>query len=242
MPLARILQHEKNEGAGLLASALERAGFQVEARLRAVEPGDLEAPLVVVMGGPQAVYQASAHPYLLDELRLLRARLEARRPNLGVCLGAQLLAAAAGARVFPGERGVELGLLPLHLTGAGVRDEVFSALPATGFRALHWHGDTFDAVPGAEPLASTDRYPQQAFRAGRSYGVQFHPELTGAAFLEWADAAPEDLARAGVTREELEQVRSFPEGEPAIAALLDGLARFFAREAAAAATATARRP
>src|SRR5262245_17542737 len=61
MPLARILQHEKNEGAGLLASALERAGFQVEARLRAVEPGDLEAPLVVVMGGPQAVYQASAH-------------------------------------------------------------------------------------------------------------------------------------------------------------------------------------
>src|SRR5690349_13158974 len=106
---ALVLQHERNEGAGLLASARRSAGCQVDARLRAVEPADLEVPLLVVMGGPQAVYQASAHPFLLAELRLLRDRPQARRTNLGVCLGAQLLAAAAGARVFPGERGVELG-------------------------------------------------------------------------------------------------------------------------------------
>jgi GMP synthase-like glutamine amidotransferase len=67
---------------------------------------------------------------------------------------------------------------------------------------------------------------QQAFRVGCSYGVQFHPELTGAAFLEWADAAPGEVP----DRAALEAVRSFPEGEPAIGALLDGLARFFSRQ------------
>src|SRR6476661_4839190 len=94
---ALVLQHEENEGPGLLTSALERAGFQVHARMRRVEPGDEEASLVVVMGGPQAAYRPSEHPFLLGELRLLRARLERGRPSLGICLGSQLLAAAAGA-------------------------------------------------------------------------------------------------------------------------------------------------
>lgn len=236
MRRALVLQHEENEGAGLLASSLEREGFQVSARLRQVGPGDEDVPLLVVMGGPQAAYRPSEHPFLLDELRLLRARLDRGLPSLGICLGAQLLAAAAGARVFPGERGVELGPLPVHCTAEAAKDEVFSALPPL-FHALHWHGDTWDPVPGAALLASTDRYPQQAFRVGRSYGVQFHPELTGSMLLEWADAAPEELRQAGVERAALEAVRAFPEGEPAIGALLDGLARFFAREAA-----TPRRP
>jgi len=231
MPRALVLQHEPNEGPGLLASALEREGFQVDARLRRVEPGDEDAPLVVVMGGPQAAYQASDHPFLLDELRLLRARLERGLPSLGVCLGSQLLAAAAGARVFRGERGVELGPLPVQRTVEGSKDEVFFTLPPR-FVALHWHGDTWDEVPGATLLASTERYPQQAFRVGLSYGLQFHPELTGSMFLEWADAAPEEVAAAGVDRASLDMVRAFPQGEPAISTLLEGLARFFARKAA----------
>ena len=236
MPIALVLQHEANEGPGLVASALEREGFQVHARLRRVEPGDMDASLVVVMGGPQAAYRASEHPFLLDELRLLRARLNRGAPTLGICLGSQLLAAAAGARVFRDERGAELGLFPVRCTAAAAQDEVFSRLPRT-FQALQWHGDTWDEVPGAQLLASSDRYPQQVFRVGRSYGVQFHPELTGKVFLEWADEAPEDLHLAGVDRAGLETVRAFPADEPAIPALLEGLARFFAREAA-----TPRRP
>jgi GMP synthase (glutamine-hydrolysing) len=179
--------------------------------------------LVVVMGGPQAVYRASGHPYLLDELRLLRGRLERGQPSLGICLGSQLLAAAAGARVYPGERGVELGLYPVSCTVEAAEDEVFSALPRD-FWVLHWHGDTFDLPEGAAWLASTERYPLQAFRVGRSYGLQFHPELTGATFLAWADAARGEVP----DRVELPPP-GFPEGEPAIGALLDGLARFFSR-------------
>lgn len=217
MPHAVVLQHEENEGPGLLASALERAGFQVQARLRRVEPGDEAAPLVVVMGGPQAAYRASEHPYLLDELRLLRSRLERGRPSLGICLGSQLLAAAAGARVYPGERGTEIGLFPVTRTSE--EDEVFSALPGR-FQALHWHGDTFDLPPGAAWLASSEQYPHQAFRVGRSYGLQFHPELTGAAFLSWADASPGEVQ----DRPSMEPLRGFPEGEPAIPLLLERLA------------------
>ena len=224
MRVAVVLQHEENEGPGLLASALERAGFQVRARLRRVEPGDEAAPLVVVMGGPQAAYRASEHSWLLDELRLLRARLERGRPSLGICLGAQLLAAAAGARVYPGANGVELGLFPLACTKEAAADEVFSALPAR-FQALHWHGDTFDLPPDAVLLASSERYPHQAFQVGRSYGIQFHPELTGAAFLEWADASPGEVK----DRAALESIRGFPEGEPAIPLLLERLAATLGR-------------
>jgi len=228
MPHAVVLQHEENEGPGLLASALERAGFQVRARLRRVEPGDEAAPLVVVMGGPQAAYRASEHPYLLDELRLLRSRVERGLPSLGICLGSQLLAAAAGARVYPGTNGVELGRFPVTCTADAANDPVFSALPRE-FQALHWHGDTFDLPPGAVLLASSGRYPHQAFQVGRSYGIQFHPELTGAAFLQWADASPGEVE----DRASLEPLRGFPEGEPAIPALLDGLAQAMARSAPA---------
>ena len=224
MPRALVLQHEENEGPGLLASALERAGFQVHARLRRVEPGDEAAPLVVVMGGLQAAYRPSEHPWLLDELRLLRSRVERGLPSLGICLGAQLLAAAAGARVYPGERGVELGRFAVACTSQAAGDEVFSALPAR-FQALHWHGDTFDLPPGAVWLASSEQYPHQAFRVGRSYGIQFHPELTGAAFLSWVDASPDEVR----DRAALEPIRGFPEGEPAIPALLERLANFAAR-------------
>lgn len=235
MRRALVLLHEENEGAGRLVPALERAGFQVDTRLRRVEPADQDVPLLVVMGGMQAVYEASRLPYLLDELRVLRYRLARGLPSLGICLGSQLLASAAGARVFPGERGMELGPFPVHLTPAGAKDEVFGALPAK-FTALHWHGDTHDPVPGGKLLASTECYAQQAYRIGNSYGLQFHPELTGEAFLQWADAAPADVARAGVARAQLEGIRSHPDGEPAIPTLLDALAKFYASAAAAVAT------
>src|SRR3954469_9826597 len=123
--LALVFQHEENEGPGLLASALERAGFQVDARLRRVEPGDEDAPLVVVMGGPQSAYRASEHPHLLEEMTVLRTRLERGLPSLGICLGSELLASAAGSRVYRGQRGVEQGLIHITSTAEAAKDEIF---------------------------------------------------------------------------------------------------------------------
>lgn len=225
-PLAVVIQHEEHEGPGLLRPALEGAGFQLALRHREVRDEDVRAPLVLVMGGPMGVYEASRYPFLLDELRLLRARLEARRPSLGICLGAQLLAAAAGARVYPGTHGWELGVMPISLTPDGRKDLAFAPLPAS-LDVAQWHEDTFDPVPGATLLASTERYPQQAFRIGSSYGLQFHPELTPEHLGSWLRAAPGDVKEAGrdVEAVEREDLPGLSAAQPAVRGLLDRLAR-----------------
>src|SRR5262245_40179165 len=101
-----------------------------------------EFPAIVVMGGPMGAYEEDRHPWLAPEKRLLRAAVEAEVPVWGVCLGAQLLAGALGARVYPGER-PEVGLLPVELSPAAAGDPVFRDAP-TSFPTLQWHGDTFD--------------------------------------------------------------------------------------------------
>ncbi len=233
-PTAVILMHEEQEGPVLLEPALRRAGFTLDIRLREPRPTDADAALLVVMGGPMGVYEADRHPFLKDEQELLRRRLADGRPSLGICLGAQLLAAAAGARVYPGDKGMVIGVQPVTLTAAGLADPLFAGFEER-FEVAHWHGDTFDAVPGATLLASTARYPQQLFRLGTSFGVQFHPELDVATFERWVRSAPEDLERVGL---EVDKVlaRDVPRLERAqqhIGLILERLAIHFARAAGA---------
>jgi GMP synthase (glutamine-hydrolysing) len=229
---AVVLTHEEGEGPGLLAPALEAAGFTLRTRYRQVRPEDAASALVVVMGGTMGAFEASRFPFLRDELALLRDRLAHRRPVLGVCLGAQLLAAAAGARVYPGVSGFELEVSAVQLMPEAAQDPVFAALPA-GTPVAHWHSDTFDAVPSATRFASTERYREQAFRVGNSYGLQFHVELDAATFAKWVSAAPGDVERAGRSAEALlkEDVPRLAAAERVLRALVDRLARELARAA-----------
>lgn len=205
MKRAVIYQHDESEGPEGLGDALVAAGFELDLRVRGARQSDVDAPLVVVLGGAMSVYQTSTHPFLLDELKLLRERLLRRRPSLGICLGAQLLAAAGGARVSPGASGPELGVYPVTLTEAGRADPILSAVPPV-FPVLHWHQDAFMAVPGATLLGSSEKYPWQAFSLRESYGFQFHPEVDSACLLRWVDAAPEEVEAMGRSVVSVKQV------------------------------------
>ena len=193
---AVVVEHEEHEGPGLLGPALEAAGFTLVRRFRAVKREDVDAPLVVVMGGGMGVYEADAHPFLHDERALLGERLANDRACVGVCLGAQLLAAAAGATVSPGKNGFVVGVGPVRWTQDALKDPVVAGARART-PVAHWHGDTYTAVPGATLLASTDRYTQQAFRLGRSYGFQFHLELTARELGRWLGLFAADLVARG---------------------------------------------
>jgi GMP synthase (glutamine-hydrolysing) len=199
---ATVLIHDEEEGPGLLGPALRRAGFTLDVRSRAPTPEDTEADLVVVMGRSVGGSEAEPSALLEEERRLLARRLEAGRPNLGIGTGARLLAAAAGAQVHPGEKGPVMGVHPVSLTLEGLSDPLFAGFEEF-FDILHWQSDTFESVPGARLLASTARYPQQVFRVGNSYGVQFHPEVDGAMLERWIRASPDDVARVGLGAEEL---------------------------------------
>lgn len=193
---AVVWQHEEHEGPGLLERPLRDAGYDVQVRFRGVEHRDVEADLVVVMGGSMSVTQVERHPFLRDELGVLAERLALGRPNLGICLGAQLLASAAGATVTRGKNGFEVGVGVVRWTKQGLEDPAVKGFPAKSTFA-HWHEDTFSPVPDGVLLGSTDRYTQQAFRVGRSYGLQFHAELTADEFGQWLERDAELLEADG---------------------------------------------
>ena len=167
---AVILQHEHHEGLGLLGPVLTAAGYSLTKRFRDVDHADLNAELVVVLGGSMSANDVAEHPFIGDERAFLIERLALDRPTLGICLGSQLLAAAAGAEVFPGKNGKEICIGPVKWMKAAQQDAAFQGVGPKSLVA-HWHGDTFAPVPGATLLASTDRYAQQAFRIGRAYGL-----------------------------------------------------------------------
>jgi GMP synthase (glutamine-hydrolysing) len=157
---------------------------------------------LIILGGPMAVYQMDENPYLLDEMRLIEKASAAGIPTLGICLGSQLIAHAAGASVYPGSVR-EAGWGSVRLTSDGRSDRLFAGL-AEVLPVFQLHGDTFDLPAGSVLLASNDSCRNQAFRIGDSvYGLQFHVEVTAELVRKWSDIYDDYIAGAGVNNQDL---------------------------------------
>jgi len=192
---ALAIRHVHFEDLGVFRLELEAAGFTVQYHDAGVD--DLrevpDADLLVVLGGPIGAYEDHLYPFLTEEIALLEKRLAAGRPTLGICLGAQLMARALGAKVYPGPA-KEIGWAPLTLTEAGASSPLRHLGEAP---VLHWHGDTFDLPEGAARLASTPLCANQAFARGASaLAFQFHPEADGAGFERWLIGHAAEIAQA----------------------------------------------
>jgi GMP synthase (glutamine-hydrolysing) len=219
MKTALVIRHTPYEGIAGFRAPVEAAGYVID-RFDVTDPGfatlDFVAPdLLVMMGGPMGVYEREAHPWIGCELERLAARLEADRPTIGVCLGSQMIAAALGARVYPGPV-KEVGFAPITLNDAGRASPVrhIDAVPV-----LHWHGDTFDLPAGVELLGSSAAYAHQAFRRGKTLlALQCHPEMgEDPRFEAWLEDSDAYLAEAGTDAERLRADHDAL-GSPAVAA------------------------
>jgi len=202
----RILSvvHGEDTRTELFAPLIAEAGAELDewsfAAHGAPEVGSHDA--VLVFGGAMHVDHHDRHPWLREETDWLRELLALRVPTLGVCLGSQLLALAAGAWVGPLQQ-PEIGWYDVELTEEGARDPVLSALPQR-FDALQWHHYAHGLPEGAVALAHNDAC-LQAFRLGETcWGVQFHPEVTEPQLTGWigdtSDPPPDPDALRADTR------------------------------------------
>jgi len=143
------------------------------------------------------VYEEAEYPFLRQEDELIREVVARGTPYLGVCLGAQLLAKALGARVYPNQV-PEVGFHEVELTPSGRHSPLFSGFPGR-FWAFQWHEDTFDMPEGAQRLATGLYCRNQAFRYGtNAYALQFHLEATPEMIADWCRRYPEELAALSV--------------------------------------------
>ncbi|MGH9559373.1 MAG: type 1 glutamine amidotransferase [Bryobacteraceae bacterium] len=217
-----VIRHASFEHLGHFASTLDANGTTFCYRDILADPQQQVAPedysALIVMGGPMSANDAL--PGIARELDLIERAIRAGMPVLGVCLGAQLIAKAVGARVYRNPR-KEIGWAPVYFTEAGRADPLFRGFESpTTF--LHWHSETFDLPAGAEWLAYSDLCRHQAYRYGKNvYGLQFHPEVTPEMIEDWC-AQPAN--RGDVDAPDVSRLRSDPRAfdlAPMARAILD---------------------
>lgn len=199
MSTAIALRHVAFEDLGLIAPLLDALGWTVSYRDATLDdlsdPALQDADLLIVLGGPIGIYETATYPFVVAELAAIEKRLKAGKPTLGICLGAQAMAAVLGSRVYFGGS-KEIGYGPVTLTEAGAA----SALkPLKDGAVLHWHGDTFDLPDGAVRLASNANYLNQAFSFGtNALALQFHLEADPMAIERWLVGHTVELAKAEI--------------------------------------------
>lgn len=204
MKRALIIRHVPFEGIAGFREPVEAAGYTLD-RIDISDPDFIRVnfntpDLLILMGGPMAVYERDAHPWIDCEVDRLASRISLGLPTLGVCLGAQMIAAAMGAKVYSGPV-KEVGFAPVTLHAA-----VDSPLRhIEGVPVLHWHGDTFPLPEGVELLASTEAYAHQAFRRGPELlALQFHAEMgEDPRFEQWLEGSDDYVGQAGLTIDQL---------------------------------------
>jgi len=190
-----ICKNTETEGPGTIEDYLKIAKIPchiVELSTGKGLPHDEDFDALIMMGGPMSVND-DIYPYIREEEKLVRDFIKRGKKILGICLGAQIMAKALGAKVYAGAQ-KEIGWYNIELTGEGLEDPLMRSLAFhpevkdfwRQFKVFHWHGETFDIPLGAVRLASSRLYPNQAFRFGiHAYAFQFHIEVRKEMILEW---------------------------------------------------------
>jgi GMP synthase (glutamine-hydrolysing) len=191
------IQHLAFEDLGALEDVFYQLGFRVryfEAGIDDLTKAMQHKGLTIILGGPIGVYETDDYPFLQQEIDLLKVRLKNNLPTLGICLGAQLIAHALGAKVYAGHE-KEIGWSKISLSS----DENNPLAPLTDTAVLHWHGDTFDLPEQAELLASSEIYPNQAFSVGKNIlALQFHIEVAADSLEKWLIGHTRELRKANI--------------------------------------------
>jgi GMP synthase (glutamine-hydrolysing) len=192
-----VLQQVPHEGLGTLEGAIRRAG----ADIRLVPTYQTDTPIpdtldgcsgLIILGGPMSVNNMDDSPALTDQLKLVRQAVAGDLPTLGICLGAQLIAASLDARIFRGDS-AEIGWFSVTPSIESAQDPLFAELPSP-LPVFQWHSEGFDLPVGAVHLASSPAFPHQAFRLGRHvYGLQFHLEMEAPMIDLWMRENRADL-------------------------------------------------
>jgi GMP synthase (glutamine-hydrolysing) len=164
--------------------------------IKTLNPAD--ADLVFILGGAMGVYEADQYPHLHDEIKFIQERIALGKPTIGICLGAQIIAYAMGAKVYKGHK-KELGWKTIQITEAGLLSPLRHFSHDQG-PVMQWHGDTFELPQGALRLASSADYENQAFSfGGHVLALQFHPEVTELKLERWYQCEAKDIMEAGTT-------------------------------------------